>query len=276
MEPIKETNEEYHRHPAVSASTLKPMLDTPAHYLAALTTERKETPALRLGTLIHKAILEPRAFLDNFVIAPKVDRRTSVGKATWAAFQEGVLPSQIVVTEDEADAVTGAANAILNHPLASVLLQGGISERSFYFKDPKTGLDCKCRPDFFRDDLMIVDVKSCDDASKWRFEKQVMELHYDLQAAFYVHGMEQVFGKRCKFVWLAVEKKAPFGINLVTATEYVIESGQAKFEHCLELVKRCREMDFWPSYNFNFETGKYFVSEMFLPDWRIKELGITL
>ena len=123
---VKETMQEYLRHPAVSASRIKEVLRSPAHYQASLAAEpdSNETPAKRMGTLIHSAVLEPRRFLDNFMIAPDVDRRTKDGKAQWEEFQVAlaVKEGSIGLKQSEADVVVGVAKSMLAHPLAANLL----------------------------------------------------------------------------------------------------------------------------------------------------------
>ena len=55
------TNNEYHAHPALSASGLKLLNKTPAHYYAQyLAPDRvkpEPTKAMKLGTMIHTCLL---------------------------------------------------------------------------------------------------------------------------------------------------------------------------------------------------------------------------
>ena len=78
--------EQYHSHPAVGHSGLVRIMRSPAHYKDVLTDPPDPTPAMRLGTAFHTALLEPDRFGQTFVVAPKFDRRTKEGKAQAEAW----------------------------------------------------------------------------------------------------------------------------------------------------------------------------------------------
>ena len=46
-----------------------------------------ETDALTVGAYLHALLLQPQSIKFDFVVVPKVDRRTTAGKAEWAAAQ---------------------------------------------------------------------------------------------------------------------------------------------------------------------------------------------
>ena len=68
------TNAEYHASEGISASGLKLIGRSPLHYWAAYLDPKREprveTPALKLGTAIHTAVLEPMRFADEYVVVP--------------------------------------------------------------------------------------------------------------------------------------------------------------------------------------------------------------
>ena len=75
------TNEDYHADTsAISASGLKLFMRSPAHYYATYLDpnriERSPTPAMRVGTATHCAILEPERFSAEYIALPEgLDRR---------------------------------------------------------------------------------------------------------------------------------------------------------------------------------------------------------
>ena len=111
--------EEYHRHPSTSKSQLDQFAKSPAHYLASLTTPRKETPAMRIGSIFHGMILEPERV--RIAVAPVCDKRTKEGKATWEAFCLENAGAEIV-TADEGEMLNGMVASVRAHPAASALL----------------------------------------------------------------------------------------------------------------------------------------------------------
>ena len=57
-------------------------------YEVAMNEPVEETEAMILGSAIHCAILEPDCFNDRYAVLPKIDLRTTIGKATKLKFEE--------------------------------------------------------------------------------------------------------------------------------------------------------------------------------------------
>jgi len=110
-------------------------------------------------------------------------------------------------------------------------------ELSFFFK--YHGVAAKCRPDvWYPDGRKIYDLKTTINASPDEFRRTVLyRRHYDIQAAWYTAGVENVTGVKHKFVWIAQEKTYPFGVGIYTAGDGIIESGRRKINIALEKLK---------------------------------------
>jgi hypothetical protein len=92
----------------------------------------------------------------------------------------------------------------------------------------------------------------------------VMNFRYGVQAAWYLHGIEQSTGVRPEaFVFIAVETDAPYGVGVYAADEELIEHGWQQCQRDLQKLADCREADRWPSYSDGIET-------LTLPDWAKK------
>ena len=77
---------EYHASPALGSSTVRALLSsTPAHALHKL-QHGEQTEAQALGTAVHCSVLTPQLYSAEIAIAPECDRRTTVGKETYAKF----------------------------------------------------------------------------------------------------------------------------------------------------------------------------------------------
>ena len=179
------TNDEYHAdRSAVSNSGISKIVQSPAHYRAYLEQEFKETDALRFGRIVHEAILEPEKFA--FAVQPKIDRRTKAGKAAYELFMEENVGKH-VLSQDEADAVQRMRDNVYAHPAARAALttSTGRAEVSvFGYQGDQSGELCKCRPDFWRDDNVLVDLKTTIDAGPQAFNKACFNYGYHRQAAF--------------------------------------------------------------------------------------------
>lgn len=254
--------EEYHRHPSVSKSQLDQFAKSPAHYLASLTTPRKETPAMRIGSIFHGMVLEPET--THIAVAPICDKRTKEGKAIFAEFEANNSRS-IIVTAEEGEMLNGMAESIRKHPAASALLNGdGIAEGSCFWFDERSGELCRCRPDWFREDGIIVDLKTTEDASLDGFTRSVAKYNYQVQAAMYADGVEWATGSPVKaFAFIACEKTPPYAVQCFQLDFQATEAGRVTYQNLLLDLADCKINGKFPAYSEKVET-------ISLPNWALK------
>lgn len=255
---------EYHKSAATSKSQLDQLAKSPAHYLASLTTQRKETAAMRIGTLFHGLVLEPERV--KIAVAPVCDKRTKDGKATWEAFCLENVGAEIV-TAEEGEMLTGMVASVRAHPAASALFSGpGIAEGSAFWIDEYSGELCRCRPDFYRQDLgIIVDLKSTEDASPDGFARSIAKYGYHRQNAMYADGVESSTGDFVKgFVFVVTEKSAPYCTAVYSLDMQGIEIGRDQYKGLLLDLADCKISKKWPGYSERIEV-------LSLPSWEIRK-----
>ena len=150
------------------------------------------------------------------------------------------------------------ADAVRKHPAASFLLDmPGRREASYTWTDPTTGLACKTRPDWHSEDRrIVVDVKTCRDASRVEFAKAISNLDYHVQAAWNqgALGAEQ-------FLTIAVENSRPWAVAVYPASGALIAAGQRRIEQAMELLAECWRTGIWPGY------GDLVQEPIDLPAW---------
>jgi len=256
-----QTNEEYHQSPGFSASGMKVFgQKSPAHYQQYLQEKREPTPAMIEGTLIHMAVLEPHLIETSVAVAPPVDRRTTAGKQTYADFL-AASEGKLVVSRESYEKLVPISQRILNHPVARSLLTGGRAEVSCYWTDPSTKLLLKCRPDYLRDDGIVVDVKTTDDASFRQFQRKIVDLGYHWATAHYLDGISLLLGKTVNtLVHLVIEREPPFEVSLYVLDDASIERAREDVVRFRERFKTCMETNSWPGYDTE-------VQNMNLPSW---------
>jgi exodeoxyribonuclease VIII len=246
------SNTEYHAHSAVSKSVLDKIAKSPLHCRAYLDGQRTEpTAAMQFGTALHTAVLEPSEFRKQFAVFDG-DRRTAAGKAEYAAL---VASNKQIITRADNDAITTMSAAVFAHPIAGELLTDGHAESSVFWTDADTGIECKCRPDWWRNDRTVIDVKTTEDASPAGFAKSVAAFRYHVQAAHYLAGTQAN-----RFVFIAVEKKAPFAVAVYELDAVSLEVGMMIRNADLLSYKLAAESNYWPSYSENIEV-------LTLPAW---------
>lgn len=174
----------------------------------------------------------------------------------WEEWQQN-NPGRIVLSPEGWEQLHGMASAVHNHPAAGALLTSvpGAAEKSVYWIDPTTGVLCRCRPDWWRDDNLIVDLKTTEDASPEGFAKSIANWRYDVQAAYYLDGIQQATGKRPKaFVFIAVEKKPPFAVGVYVLDGETLEIGRAQYQQDLRAFSECERSGEWPGYGDKIQT----------------------
>jgi hypothetical protein len=266
-------NADYHRHWAVSKSGLDQIAKSPLHYWARyLDPDRvwpEPTPAMRLGTALHTHVLELSKWDEQIAVAPSdINRRTKEGREQWAAF-EAAAKRKTVITADDAAQVMAMGRAVLRHPAAAMLLGlPGKAETTHMWTDASTGLECKCRPDWLTDDgSIVVDLKTTKDASPRGFKQSVANYRYHVQAAWYLHGLEQATCKRPdQFIFICVESSAPYACAVYAADAEMIERGHDQAMRDLAKLAVCKAADHWPSYSEQIET-------LSLPGWMTGATG---
>lgn len=240
--------DEYRRWPLASQSILKILRDrSPAHAREAMLNPPEPTPALRLGEAVHMAVLQPDLFMERYVVAPEVDRRTKAGREAWEEFLAEHESKRILTSQEWAQCIA-MRDAVRSHSIASKLLWGE-AEVSAVWRDPDTGVMCKGRfDDIARGIGALVDLKTTMDASKGAFTRAIYEFGYYIQAAMYLRGA-QTLGLNVKFfTFIAVEKTPPYGVAVYHVRDDAIDAGVQELRPLLETFARCQQTGRWPGY----------------------------
>ena len=272
---VIETNAEYHGYrEAISKSRLANMSVCPAYFKWCEDNPQEPSEDMVLGSAFHKIVLEPETFYYEFAVMPNVDRRTTQGKMKYAEF---IVESEgkTVITQEQYDTICGMRDSIMSNPYARKLINGNI-EQSMYFTDDLTKVECKCRPDVWRkvaDRVVITDLKSAKSVMPNDFMRDCVKYHYDLQTAMYRDGASKVLGvpkDNIDFVFIAVEKKPPYLLNIMQADTYVIQKGEADFREYIGTYKECLETHNW--YSFNGKDN--IINNLSLPSYLLKDKEI--
>ena len=263
------TEKEYRSHPAISRSELFKISESPEKFKYCREHPEEPTPALIFGQLLHKVVLLPDMIWDDFIVAPNVDRRTRDGKEEYAAFLEEAK-DKVVVTSDMMTQALGMVSALSGNEFAKKLLDGE-KEKEFFWTDDMTGEDCKCRVDCMIEignNLIVVDLKTTDCAETEAFTRAAIKYGYDLQSAMYCDGVEKNTGRKPLFVFIAIEKKPPYAVNIMQADDLFIRRGYDRFRELIGIYHDCKQTG-----NFYGYLGKYNqINNLALPSYLAKEI----
>ena len=239
------SNEQYHHHVAVSASTLKRVLFEDETYEVANNIQTEQTPAMKFGTLAHCLILEPHKFDDEYIVMPKVDLRTTVGKETKAKFETLACGKEIIMETDYQRALD-CVSAIKEDGVYDRLIAGGESEVRFLttFKDiplfNEMGTEIIGYEDadvrgmvdnINRPERRISDLKMTQTFGA-AFARECAKRGHGLQLAFY----NDLAGDIVDRLIIGVQSVPPHKVTIVRVSQNEIETGRDFYSVGLSLM----------------------------------------
>lgn len=253
--------EEYHKHEAVSKTRLDLLHRSPAHLRAELENPTPATPAMVWGTMFHAFILQPELFEREYaVVEEPIDKRTKEGKQAWQDWQDA-NPGKVAIAKPDMTVLVAMRDALMAHPLARIALTDGVPEQSIFWTSD--GVDCRCRPDYWREGVLY-DLKTTIDARPDAFSRACWNYRYHVQSAFYLDGYHGVTDAPVgDFVFIAIEKTAPYAVAMYHANEAMVEQGRNEYRADLAVYRECLERDEWPGYSPE-------ITSILLPRWAME------
>lgn len=260
----------YHSFDAMSASRLRILDRSTSLHLAHSIANPSDSPALAIGRALHCKVLTPHLYLRDFVVAPAVDRRTKEGKATYESFVASV-GNKTVLTADQAEEVSAMAAAIAANPDARMVVSdlNGSAEVSLFAEI--AGVRAKSRFDRLVEvngERIIVDVKTtASSASKSEFERTIWNFGYGVQCAFYLEMARACGVPAQHFVFVVVEKTAPYATAVYRFSDEIAEAFRPRM---LELVAQ------YKAYLAEGPRGYEGVTEIGIPAWAAARIATNL
>lgn len=247
----------YHAGPAYGSSSVRNALRSPAHVKVKV----EPTKAMKLGSAVHRAVLEPERFESEYVVKPAgVDLRTKEGKQ-WASDNAG---RSIVAVEEMK--IIEAIKARLNASKTWQFISGSSYAETCLYGE-MGGVHVKGRMDVMtvtHERVEIIDLKTCQDAGK-AFQRSVIDQGRAIQAALYVDLAYKLFKRPTSFIWVAAETEEPHGVAFYKADEPTLAYGRAKVMTALGVLAKA-EIEGWDKvYPDELQT-------MTLPRWAEAEL----
>ncbi len=246
----------YRNHPAINISSLKGFSRSPLHAMIGFEEEKEPTEAMAIGSLLdHKVLGTPYLWTTS----PFDDFRTKEARA-WR--DEQAERGVTVFKQDAIETVERMVESVRKHPVASRLFAEPGRAQVGMFGGFETGKDeaieclkvnC-CERKGLIDWLpaktpVIVDLKKTRDASRAGFRRQIGQLRYDVQAAYYRDLYRDITGESRAFQWVCVEDQAPYAVAVYQLDTESLDKASATWQSWIRQWMVCEDTEDWPGYN---------------------------
>ena len=124
-------------------------------------------------------------------------------------------------------------------------------ERSGFWRDPKTGVWLKTRPDCLpEDDNTVVDLKSCASAHPIDVRRAISDHGYHQQLALCDEGLRVTTGRQMQdHILVFVESKPPHAINIKPIRPEAIADGYRQNRRSVDKFADAVKSGYWPGYD---------------------------
>lgn len=223
----------------VRFSALKRIAQSPAHYRYHLEHPPEPTPAMRIGTVAHAVVLgawRPYAIWSG-------GRR--YGKE-WDAFRAEHQGQDIYSAEEWAEGERIAAAVAADPVAAPLIARARWREQEVAFRIGSRR--CGCRIDASGRGL-VVELKTCREASPTRFPYQALRMGYYAQVAWQVDALDRRRRRRIREAYIiAVEQKPPHVVQVYEVTPASLDYGRRTYALWFERLLNCEASGEWPGY----------------------------
>ena len=234
---------DYRKNLAIAKSDIDLIAKSPLHY-ENRKLFRQKTEAMSFGSALHLFVLEPEKFELEVAVSPDFNLRTKQGKTDYEAFKM-TNNDKIVISEEQFNSIKKMKNRICK--IYGSLLENTIKEASFFAEDKEFGIVRKCRVDAYNEKTgLLIDLKTTSDISDYGIRKSILSYGYDIQADYYLDTVSMTGAKAKKFIFIFVEKKAPFMVRAVEIDysadmSNMFKNGREKYRKVLKEYKDYRE-----------------------------------
>ena len=234
------SDQSYNTIPGITASSLKAGRLSMAHMRFQMLRPRDsggETPAMRMGTLAHMALLEPLRCVSECVIF--CGNKTKQPKE-WKEFKAENKGRQIV-TRAEMDMLTGMSKASkADKSVRRALADVKETEKAITWNDKNYGV-AKARLDGFGVGTLL-EYKTTKNIERAAFMRQCEGLGYHIQLGWYWHGC----GRPADVFMVAQEKTEPYCCGVFRVPHVTLELAYEEADSLARKYRICEGLNVFP------------------------------
>lgn len=214
---------------------------------------------------LRSAILTPSEFGRTYVRQPIINKSTNIGRSEFAALESLVSENgQTLILGTDFDTIMEMRDSVLKSPAAKMIFENGVAERRLSFVEENSGAVVKFKS-HWQDNSngLIVHLTSVSDASETQFAKDTYNFSNHKRAALQMDGYSAIGEPMDGFVFVNVEKEAPYKVSVFYLDNRSVELGRETYiRNCITFAE-CLKSGKWPGL-------KETVSAVSLPEWAFK------
>ena len=208
------------------------------------------TKVMDLGSVAHELVLGKGS---GFCVATYNDYRTKTAQE-WrdGVIARGAIPIKESELSNAQEMACFVERAVSEIPGAELAFNRGSAEVVAIWQAPDNGALCRAMIDWLDlENLVIYDLKTTSRRLEDRDLQSKIASGLDLQAAFYLRGLEHVMpdiAGRISWRWVFVECEAPFELRVIELDAMTRAFGDRKVTRAIEIWERCMNTNEWPGY----------------------------
>jgi hypothetical protein len=211
----------------------------------------KQDDKFDLGTAAHSLFLEG---IDGVLVCPFPDWRTKDARvAKDEARKAGKVPLLVEQYEEVLLMVEAAKDAIAGISelgITDLQKEGSFAEAALIWEEKNTWF--RIRPDWMRDfspaPICLHYKTTSNTPNPAQFTKTIVNLGYDIAAAFYERGIEALTGIKTTQVFMVQSVQAPYLCSFIALDPMFMDMGHKKVEQGISLWRKCLSTGEWPAY----------------------------
>lgn len=190
-----------------------------AFFLRKNMPKPEPTDYMRLGTAVHRKLLQPSEFEKSYAIIPETIKIRR-GKE-WEAFAAEHEGKECLKIEQFSKINAMAESLAQTDEVRGIFDDVPFEDREVVLLSEIDGIPVKSKVDMISlTDHLIIDVKTASDASPEAFMRQAADLSYDVQAAFYLLNAENNGINADTFGFYVVENEYPYTTGIYTFSRF--------------------------------------------------------
>jgi hypothetical protein len=228
-----------------------------------------------LGTAAHALLLEPERMEGavHIVRGRTKDGKPSAGYTSQDAKDQrdwAINNKKIPLLPEQWESVQAMRDALHRHPIAGHAFENGVSERSYFWRDPEFGVWLKCRPDYlYNDGSTVLHYKTTGRAaSPPDMQKILWDMGWHSTVPWYLDGIEAVTGKRpANSFFIVQETEPPYLVSVTRIKPSAVAWGHKANRKAVSIFANCLKTKEWYGYREPGSLDRDTVFTISMPQW---------